>query len=171
MEESLLVVHALPLEELDGVVDRVSLFGDRRISVMEFMHFQVYMARELICHADPSVHGAVDSIAEGELYFDMDFVAPLLHDVADCLDQHHLRGPDIGIVAGVIPCSDKRYDTVPLKALVELFHFAIEIDQRDRIVILLLVLLYDALKSSSFVILMDRSFNHYGRHMDLPSWW
>ena len=168
MEQPLLIAHSLALEKLDRVVDRISLLYDRHISVPGPFHLLFDSGRELIRHFDPAVNRAIEGVAERELYFDVNRVALLLHDVPDSLDEHHLGSPDIGIIPGIIFGRDKGDHTILFKPLVQLLHLAVEKYERDRIVVLLLILFHNTLKRGSFVILLDRSLDHYGRHRYPP---
>ena len=168
MEQPLFVVHTLAFEELDRVVDRISLFVDRRVPVPDLFHLLLDPDGELIGHLDAAVHGAVESVAKGELYFDMDRVSLFLHDVPYGLYDHHLSRPHVGIITGAVLRRNKGDHTVFLEPLVQLFHLSVKENEGDRVVVLLLILPDNTLECRSSVILLDRSFDHYGRHRFPP---
>ena len=163
-------MHALPFEELNGIVDRISLLYDRHFSFVEPSHLLFDLSRELVCNLDASVHRAVKGISQGKLCFDMDIVAEIFHDVPDSFYKHHLSCADIGIVPGAVPCCYEGDRAVSLKSLAQLLHFSVKEDQSNGVVILFLVFFDDILKSCALVILLNSSLYCYCRHAVLLSW-
>ena len=64
VEEFLLVLHALPAEELDRIVDRIGLLDDGNVLFHDQPHPLLELARQLRCRADPAQYAAEAGISK-----------------------------------------------------------------------------------------------------------
>ena len=152
MEELHLVVHPLAAEHLDRRVSRIGLLRDRKILLLHLPHPCLDLRGErVVDRGVGAAHEAVISVAQEELDVDLRLIP---QDVPHRLDEHHLRGPAVRLVAGVVLHREESKDAVLLHPLGEFLHLAVENDERDLFRVALLVLFCECLTGILFSSLL-----------------